>query len=59
MEERLVKYLAIEEALQTKIKEALEQNNQSYVNCCALSYKERNKNKVKIIVTYDMGCQKR
>ena len=38
MEERLVKDLAIEEALQNKIKEALEHINQSYVNWCALSY---------------------
>ena len=58
MKERLVKDLAIEEALQNRIKEALEHNNQSYVNWCALSYKERNKNKVKLTVTYDMGCQK-
>ena len=41
MEEQLVKYLVIEEALQTKIKELLEHNNQSYVDWCALSYKKK------------------
>ena len=30
MAERLVRYLAIEEALQEEIKDILEQNNQSY-----------------------------
>ena len=32
MAERLVRYLAIEEALQTEIKDTLEHKNQSYVN---------------------------
>ena len=32
MAERLVRYLAIEEALQDEIKDTLEQNNQSYIN---------------------------
>ena len=50
--------LAIEEALQTEIKETLEHNNQSYFNWCALSDKEKNNNKVKLTVTYDMVCKK-
>ena len=36
MAEQLVRYLEIEEALQTKIKETLEQKNQSNVDWCAL-----------------------
>ena len=58
MSERLVRYLAIEEALQTEIKETLEHNNRSYVDWCALSDKGKNKNKVKLSITYDMGWQK-
>ena len=58
MAERLVRDLAIEEALQDKIKDTLEHNNQSYVDCCALSYKEKNNNKVKLNITYDMGWKK-
>ena len=54
-----MRYLDIEEALQGEIKYTLEHNNQSYVNWCALSGKEQNNNKVKLTVTYDMGCQKR
>ena len=50
MEEQLVKYLDIEEALQTKIKEALEHKNQSYVNWCALSYKEKIKTRLNLLL---------
>ena len=39
MAERLVRYLAIEEALQDEIKETLEHKNCSYVDWCALSDK--------------------
>ena len=59
MVERLIRDLAIEESLQIKIKATLAHNNQSYVPWCDLSDEERNKNKVKHTVTYDMGCQKR
>ena len=58
MAEWLVRYFAIEEALQYGIKDTLEHNNQSYIDCCALSKKEKNKNKVKLTVTYDMVWQK-
>ena len=59
MAERLVRCLAIEEALQYEIKDTLEHDNQSYFDWCALSDKEKNNNKVKLTVTYDMGWQKR
>ena len=36
-EERLVRDLAIEQALQEEIKDTLEHNNQSYGDWCALS----------------------
>ena len=36
MVERLVRYLEIQEALQTKIKETLEHNNHSYIDWCGL-----------------------
>ena len=36
MAERLVRDLAIEQALQEEIKDTLEVNNQSYVDWCAL-----------------------
>ena len=39
---RLVRDLAIEEALQDEIKYTLEQNNLSYFNWCALSDKGKN-----------------
>ena len=58
MTERLVRDLAIEEALQDEIKDTLEHNNQSYVDWCALPDKVKNRNKVKITVTYDVGWQK-
>ena len=51
MEEQLVRNLLIEEALQDKIKDTLEHNNQSYVDWFALSDKGKNKNKVKLTVT--------
>ena len=59
MAERMVRDLAIEEALQDEIKDTVEHNNQSYIDWCDLSHKEKNKNKVKLTVTYDMGWQKR
>ena len=40
MTERLVIYLAIEEALQDEIKDTIEHNNKSYVDWCALSDRE-------------------
>ena len=55
MVKRLVRYLDIEDALQDEIKDTLENNNQSYVDWCALSYKGKNNNKVKLNVIYDMG----
>ena len=55
MAERLVRYLAIVEALQYEIKHTLEHNNQSYGDWCDLSDKDKNNNKVNITVTYDMG----
>ena len=51
--------LAIEEALQEKIKHTLEHNNQSYGEWCTQTDKGKNNNKVKLTVTYDMGCQNR
>ena len=59
MAEQLVRDLAIEEAIQDEIKYTLEHNNHSYIDWCALSDQEKNKNKVKLMVTYDMGWQKR
>ena len=59
MAERLVRDLAIEEALQEEIKDTLERNNQSYGEWCAQTDKRKNNNKVKLTVTYDMGWQKR
>ena len=55
MAQRLVIDLAIEEAIQTEIKETLEHNYQSYFDLCDLSDKEENNNKIKLTVTYDMG----
>ena len=59
MAERLVRDLAIEEALQEEIKHRLEHNNHSYGEWCALSDTEKKNNKVKLTVTYEMGWQKR
>ena len=59
MAERLVRDLAIEEALQEEIKDTLECKNQSYGECCAQTDKGKNNNKVKLTVAYDMGWQKR
>ena len=59
MAERLVRDLAIEETLQEEIKDTLEHNNQSYGEWCAQIEKEKNNNKVKLSVSYDMGWQKR
>ena len=58
MDERLVRYWEIEEALQEEIKHTLEHNNQSYGDWCALSDREKNNNKVKLTLTYDMGWKK-
>ena len=58
MAKRLVRYLAIEYSLQMEIKATLEHINQSYNQCCAISEKERNKNKVELTITYGMGWQK-
>ena len=55
MEERLVRYLAIEEALQQEIKHTLEHNNQSYVDWFDQSDRDKKNNKVKLTVTYNMG----
>ena len=59
MAKRMVRDLAIEEALQEEINHTLEQNNQSYCYWCALSDKDKNNNKVKLTVTCDVGWQKR
>ena len=59
MAERLVRDLAIEEALQEEIKDTLEGKNQQYGEWCAQTDKGKNNNKVKLTVTYDMGWQKR
>ena len=59
MAEQLVRYLEIEEAFQDEIKDTQEKNNQSYIDWCALSDKDKNNNKVKLTVTYKMGWQKR
>ena len=58
MAERLVRDQEIEEALQEEIKDTLERNNQSYGEWCAQTDNEKNNNKVKLTVTYDMGWQK-
>ena len=58
MAERLVRDLAVEEALQEEIKHTLENikhKNWSYGDWCALSDKDRNNNKVKLTVAYYMG----
>ena len=59
MEERLVRDLLIEETLRDEIKDTLEHNNQSYVDWCALSDKDKKNKKVKLTVAYDMGWKKR
>ena len=41
-----------------ELKTTISHNNKSYLKLCAISYKEINKNKVKIPATYDMGWQK-
>ena len=43
MAERLVRYLAIEQALQEEIKDTLEHNNQSYGEWCSLSDEDKKK----------------
>ena len=55
----MVRYFAIEEALQEEIKHTPEHNNQSYGEWCALSDKYKNNSKVKLTVTNEMGWQKR
>ena len=58
MAERLVRYLAIEGSFQEEMKHTPEHKNQSYGDWCAPSDMDKNKNKVKLTVTYDMGWQK-
>ena len=58
MAKRLVRDLAIEEALQKEVKPTLEHNNQSYGDWCVLSDKYKNNSKVKLTLTYNMGWQK-
>ena len=58
MVERLVRDLVIEEALQEEMKDTLECRNQSYGEWCAQIDNEKNNNKVKLNVTYDMGWQR-
>ena len=48
MAERMVRYLAIEEALQDEIKYTLEHNNHSYVDWCDLSDKEKIKTRLNL-----------
>ena len=55
MAERLVRDLDIEEDVKIKINAKISHNHQSYVKCCVRSDEDRNKNKVKITLTYDMG----
>ena len=43
MAKRMVRYLAIEEALQEEIKDTPEHNNQSYGECCAQTDNEKTK----------------
>ena len=50
---------AVHQALQEEIKDTLGHNNQSYGEWCAQTDKEKNNNKFKLTVTYDMGWQKR
>ena len=52
MAERLVRDLAIEQALQEEIKDTLEHNNQSYGDWCDLSDEDKKKNKVKLTVQH-------
>ena len=59
MSEWLLKYLSIEDAFQIKIKSTLAHKNQSYVQWRAISDNKRNKNKVRITITYYMGWHKR
>ena len=56
---RLVRGLEIEEAFQEEIKHTLEKKYQSYGDWCDLLDKDKNNNKVKLTVTYNMGWQKR
>ena len=58
MAERLVRDLAIEDIIQIEIKATLAHKNQSYVQWCARSDEYRNKNKVKLTITYYMVWQK-
>ena len=59
MAERLVRDLAIEEALQEEIKDTLERNNLSYGEWCAQTDNYKNNNKVKLTLTNDMVWQNR
>ena len=57
--ERLVRDLVIEEALQDEIKIHTRKKNQSYIDWCNLSDKGKNKNKVRLTITYDVVWHKR
>ena len=48
MVEQLVRYLAIEEAIQDEIKYTLEHNNHSYVDWCALSDKKKTRTRLNL-----------
>ena len=50
MAEHLVRYLAVEEDLQDEIKETLEYNNQSYVDWCAISDKEKIRTRLNLLL---------
>ena len=48
MAERLMRDLAIEQALQEEIKDTLEHNNQSYGDLCALSDKDKKRTRLNL-----------
>ena len=48
MAERMVRDLAIEQALQEEIKDTLEHNNQSYGDWCALSDEDKKRTKLNL-----------
>ena len=50
MAERLVRYLAIEEALQEEIKDTLERNNQSYGEWCAQTDNEKTTTRLNLLL---------
>ena len=56
--EQLVRDFAIEEALQTEIKRNTRSQKSVIFRLVYSIRQEKNKNKVKLTITYDMGCQK-